>query len=146
MQNEVNHKEKNKYCITSLICGTQKNGRDELTAKQKQRHTNIENIILILRGEMKSGVNWDIEIDIYDIQTLLMCCAVCLVVSDSLQPHGLQPSRLLCSWGFSRNELWSGLPCSPSGDLPNPRIKHRSLALQADSLLPQPPDSEALHY
>ena len=91
MQNEVNHKEKNKYCITSLICEIQKNGKDELTAKQKQRHTNIENIIWILRGEMKSGMNWDIEIDMYDIQTLLMCCAVHLVISDSLQPRDCSP-------------------------------------------------------
>ena len=25
------------------------------------------------------------------------------------------------SMGFSRQEYWSGLPCSPPGDLPNPR-------------------------
>ena len=30
------------------------------------------------------------------------------VVSDSLWPHGLQPTRLLCPWGFSRQEYWSG--------------------------------------
>ena len=30
------------------------------------------------------------------------------VVSDSSQPHGLQPTRLLCP--FSRQEYWSGLP------------------------------------
>ena len=33
------------------------------------------------------------------------------VVSDSLRPHGLQPARLLCPWGFSRQEHWSELPC-----------------------------------
>ena len=27
------------------------------------------------------------------------------------------------STGFSRQEYWSGLPCPPPGDLPNPRIK-----------------------
>ena len=31
-------------------------------------------------------------------------------------------------------EYWSGLPCPPSGDLPNPGIKPGSPALQADSL------------
>ena len=31
-------------------------------------------------------------------------------------------------------EYWGGLPCPPSGDLPNPGIKPRSPALQADSL------------
>ena len=43
------------------------------------------------------------------------------------------------SWGFSRQEYWSGLPCPPPGDLPNPGIEHRSLALQADSLPSEPP-------
>ena len=32
------------------------------------------------------------------------------VVSDSLQPLGLQPASLLCPWGFSRQEYWSRLP------------------------------------
>ena len=34
---------------------------------------------------------------------------------------------------------WSGLPCSPSGDLPNPGVKPKSPALQADSLPSEPP-------
>ena len=41
------------------------------------------------------------------------------------------------SMGFSRQEYWSGLPCSPPGDLPNPGIKPESpasLTLQTDSL------------
>ena len=69
-----------------------------------------------------------------------MCCAgLSRSVSDSLQPCGLKPSRLLCPWGFSRQESWSGLPCPPPGDLPNPGIKPRSPALQTDSLLSEPP-------
>ena len=60
------------------------------------------------------------------------------VVSDSLQPDELQPTRLLCPWGFSRRECWSGLPCPPLGDLPNPGIEPRSPALQADSLPSEP--------
>ena len=35
---------------------------------------------------------------------------------------------------FSRQEYWSGLPFTAPGDLPNPGIKPRSPALQADSL------------
>ena len=38
------------------------------------------------------------------------------------------------SMGFSRQEYWSGLPCSPPGDLPNPGIEPGFPALQADSL------------
>ena len=56
------------------------------------------------------------------------------VKSDPLWPHELWPTRLLCPWGFSRQEDWSGLPCPPPGDLPNPGIKHRSSTLQVDSL------------
>jgi len=41
--------------------------------------------------------------------------------------------------GFSRQEYWSGLPCPPPGDLPNPGIKPRSLALQVESLPSEPP-------
>ena len=32
----------------------------------------------------------------------------CSVMSDSLQANGWQPVRLLCPWGFSRQEYWSG--------------------------------------
>ena len=41
--------------------------------------------------------------------------------------------------GFCRQEYWSGLPCPPPGDLPDPEIKLMCLAppaLQADSLPP----------
>ena len=41
------------------------------------------------------------------------------------------------SMGFPRQEYWSGLPCRPPGDLPNPVTEHLSPAipaLQADSL------------
>ena len=40
---------------------------------------------------------------------------------------------------FSRTEYWSGLPFPSPGDLPNPGIKPRSPALQADSLPAEPP-------
>ena len=56
------------------------------------------------------------------------------VVFSSLWLHGLQPARLLCPWGFPRQEEWSGLPCCLPGDLPNPGIKPRSPILQEDSL------------
>ena len=45
----------------------------------------------------------------------------------------------LCPWGFSRQEDWSGLSCASPEDLSNPGIKPRSPALQADSLLSEPP-------
>ena len=33
------------------------------------------------------------------------------------------------STGFSRQEYWNGLPCSPPGELPNPMIKLMSLTV-----------------
>ena len=68
----------------------------------------------------------------------------CLVAQSclTLRPHGLQPSRLLCPWGFSRQEYWSGLLCPPD-DLPNPGIKPRSPTLRADSLLSESPGKPA---
>ena len=66
----------------------------------------------------------------------ILTCAVLRrsVMSDSLWSHELWPTRLLCSWAISRQEYWSGLPCPPPGDLPNPGIKPRSPALQENSL------------
>ena len=56
----------------------------------------------------------------------------CSVVPNSLRPHGLQPTRLLCPWDAPTERI----PCPP-GDLPDPGIgptSPMSPALQADSL------------
>ena len=57
-----------------------------------------------------------------------VCVLSLWVVSDSVRPFGLWPTRLLRPWGFSRQEYWSGLPCPPPGDLPtqglNPAFPH----------------------
>ena len=39
--------------------------------------------------------------------------------------------QALLSMGFSKQEYWSGLPCPPLGDLPNPGMKPVSLASSA---------------
>ena len=66
-----------------------------------------------------------------------MCVCVCMTLCD--------PMTVACqaslSMEFSRQEYWSGLPFSE--DLPNPGIKPECAALQADSLLSEPP--EVLH-
>ena len=55
------------------------------------------------------------ESDVCLLLPCLLCCEVHShsVVSNSFQPHELQHTRLLCPWGFSRQEYWSGLPCPP---------------------------------
>ena len=55
-------------------------------------------------------------------------------MSNSLWPHGLQPARLLCRWGFSWQKYWSWLLYPPPRDIPNLGIEPRSPALQEDSL------------
>ena len=51
----------------------------------------------------------------------------------------MESARLLCPWGFSRREYWSGYPFSFPEDLPNPGIKRMSSTLQADSWPSEPP-------
>ena len=80
------------------------------------------------------------------------------VISDCLQAHGLQHTKVPCpslsprvcsnscptletlrtvahqaplSMGFSRQDSWSGLPCPSPGDLPGPGITHASLTSPA---------------
>ena len=53
----------------------------------------------------------------------------CSVMSDSLEPSGLQPARLLCPWNLPGKKYWSGLPFPPPGDLPGPGIEPASPAL-----------------
>ena len=63
----------------------------------------------------------------------------CSAVSNSLQPRGLYVAHQAPpSMGFSRQEYWSGLPFPSPGDLPDPGIKPRSPALQADTLTSEP--------
>ena len=66
-------------------------------------------------------------------------CGLVALLCPTLRSLGLQPSRLRCPWGFSRQESWSGLPCPPPGDLPNPGIEAGSPVLHAGSLPSEPP-------
>ena len=47
---------------------------------------------------------------------------------------------------FSRQEHWSGLPCSSPRDLPNSGIKPRSPVMQEDSSPSQPPGKPTIRY
>jgi len=59
-------------------------------------------------------------------------------MSDSATPWTVA-HQVPLSMGFSRQEYWTGLQFPSLGYLPNPGIKPRSLALQADSLPSEPP-------
>ena len=70
-----------------------------------------------------------------------MCFMLCFMSSPASFIHTpwTVAHQAPLSMGFSRQEYWSGLLCPPPGDLPNPGIKPRSPALQADSLPSEPP-------
>ena len=59
IQSEVSQKERNKYCIISLLCGIWKDGRDQLIDKAEIRVTGIENKLMVTKG----GANWWIGVD-----------------------------------------------------------------------------------
>ena len=60
--------------------------------------------------------------------------------SNSLQPNGLEPTRLLCSWDFPGKNTRVGCYSLLQGNLPNSGTESGSPALQADSLLSEPPE------
>ena len=66
-------------------------------------------------------------------------CVSHLVMSSSLWPQGLYPTRLLWSMGFFRPEYWTGLPFPSPSNPADPGIEPQSAALQADSLPSEPP-------
>ena len=58
---------------------------------------------------------------------------------DPMKFNPKPPTDHPLSMGFSRQEYWSGLPFPSPGDLPDPGIEPGAPALQADSLLSEPP-------
>ena len=67
---------------------------------------------------------------------------MCLVTQShlTLSTPWTVDSQAPLSMEFSRQEYWNGLPFPPPGNLPNPGIEPRSLALEEGSLLPEPPE------
>ena len=74
-----------------------------------------------------------------ELGTKYMHCCHWSVVSDCLQPHGLQPARLLHPRDSPGKKTGVGCHFLVQGDLPDPGIKRRSPASQADSFLAEPP-------
>ena len=71
----------------------------------------------------------------------MLCCVSHSFMSKSLRLHGLLARQAPLSMEFCRLEHWSGLPFLSPRHLPNAGIEPRSPALQADSLLSEPPGS-----
>ena len=69
------------------------------------------------------------------IHACVLSCFSCVLLCNSRAV----PHQAPLFMGFFRQESWSGLPCPPPGDLPNPGIEPMSSALQADSSPSGPP-------
>ena len=61
--------------------------------------------------------------------SLLLCCLVAMLGLTLLWPHGLQPTRLLCSWDFLGKKNGVGCHFLLQGDLPDSGTKLVSPAL-----------------
>ena len=64
--------------------------------------------------------------------------ALSLVKSDSFVTLWTVARQAPLSMGFSRHGYWSGLPCPPPGDLPDPGIEPESPASSAPQVDPLP--------
>ena len=69
---------------------------------------------------------------------MLLSCTLCIHIRLSATPWTVSRQAPL-PMEFSRQESLSGYPFPSPGDLPNPGIEPRSPALQANSLLSEPP-------
>ena len=84
------------------------------------------------------------------LKIILSLCAVCCAKAHAVT-LGMPDSTTIwtlahqapLSMGFSRQEYWSGLPCPPPGDLPDPEIEPLCLLhWQAGSLTLAPPGNK----
>ena len=128
-----NLKMNNRFFISNKRNKIKFNKRCVRFAQWKLQNVEIKKI------QMKSALcSW-----IGRLHILKMVC-VCVVLSrfscvqifSTLRNVACQAPQ---SMGFSRQEYWSGLPRPPPGDLPEAGIEPASPALQADSLLTEPP-------
>ena len=59
-----------------------------------------------------------------------MCMCVCVLQVTSIVYDSVTLGTVAChtplSMGFFRQQYWSGLPCPPPGDLPDPGIEPES--------------------
>ena len=133
--------EKDKYHVISLICRIYLKKWYKWTYLQnKNRLTEIENKIMVTKGQAwRRWINQEFGINIFTLlySSIVVCWSAVLshsVRSDSLQPHRQPPLSEILQ---VRILEWVAIPSSR--DLPNPGIKHMSPALQAVSLLSEPP-------
>ena len=86
-------------------------------------------------SHLTSKVTLGVETSDVTCYSVVLVAKSCLALLDPMDCSRQAP----LSMGFPRQEYWSGLPFPLPGDLPDPGIKPRSSALQADTLPSEPP-------
>ena len=77
-------------------------------------------------------------VSVVQLSDLVMCDKSLQLCSTLFDPMDCSLPGYLCSWGFSRQGYWRGLPSPLPEDLCNPGIEPRSPALQVDPLTSEP--------
>ena len=85
-------------------------------------------ILYHLSWEGIINVSWSYRLHLIWMCVCVCVCVSCSVMSDSLQPHALQPVKAPLSMESSRQKYWSGWPFPSPGHLPtqglNPGLLH----------------------
>ena len=97
--------------------------------------------IATVKQKQKKNLTWEyLTVTTKQSRALLMVFMLCLVSHVwFFMTLWTVAHQAPLSMGILQVRVWSGLPCSPPGDLPNLGIEPRSPALQLDSL-PSEPD------
>ena len=136
------------------------------TSKEKRKRQGVEQLAVFSLLDKEPTVLWrDWAGRRYtqyeDWVSILWAVHICRVspgadAQVSLWVHSLLSRSVVCSpvgysppgfsdYGVSPGKNhWSGLPCPPPGDLPNPGIEPRSPTLEVDSLPSEPPGKPVL--
>ena len=72
--------------------------------------------------KIQVGSSVSVLLEVY----VCVCVISCLVVSESLQPHGLQPTRVPCPWNFPGKNIGAGCHFLPQGICPTQDQTHIS--------------------
>jgi len=80
-----------------------------------QTHISITNDLQFLEHLNKNVVLKSLKWVLWTLYVFYCCCCCCYcitsVVSDSVRPHGLQPTRPLCPWDFPGKSTGVGCHC-----------------------------------
>ena len=87
---------------------------------------NVSSLYWLKKKKKKKFTMWELQ-----VRCWVHAFSVPLFVSDSFETPWTVAHQVPLSMGFSRLEYWSGWPCPPPGDLPDPGIERASLISHA---------------